>query len=504
MHGSSWLLALFKIESSTAVKSSNYYYYAKLAVTSVRGSSFCPPCTETMPEQYHAFATIQLCYPDGFYGNSIQALRLPKNTKPKHHKSTSSPTCHLSTTGLEVVRKSKAAVASLPSASTDTVAARNETIGLPDPTIPRRNSGMLGAKAGEEADPCGKPGGSIYCPAIPHSKSPPRRRCGSSVEATARAPRLQPLPSAARRQTCSVVREEENSDTRRGSGKLSHPTNHSMKQSGSSTAGCLSEVGDGHGYWDCMGRKADGGVHHNGGVRADVDQNERAVASVVLLRWVVECFVGNEDEGIVGGVPNGGHRVEVPTRISQVGDDAAGGASTFRGKGKAMNATISGPIHLVHSERKPRDSDLFPLSDIESNGKGSADTSSSPRIISSFAATSPTYLPSSRRRNSERSKEALQSIPREVRVSIGGGWERRSPPENNHRYSDLSVAHAPPGLETTNAANNEKEPGGRSSWTASRTCTTALRGESTEDVRSTTRYVLPKGSVPFSVCSTSL
>lgn len=390
----------------------------------------------------------------------------------------------------------------LPSAPTDTMAVKSETLGSPDPTIPRRHSGILGPKAGEEADPYSKPGGGRTCLVNPHSKSPLRRRRGPCVEVTARGPRLQPLPSAPRAPSCSVVCGEENLDTRHvESGHVYHTENHFMRQSISSKAGCLAGEGNGNAYWDILGKKGGGDVHHNGDVKVEVEQSEGAVTSVVLLRWAMECFVGNEDEEIIDGDSNGGHRGA--KHIGQAGDDSVGGTSTFQGK--AMNVTISGPVHLMHSERKPRDSDLFLFEDpLENDGKRSADGSNSPRksASTSFAATSPTPLAFSRSRSSERPKEVRQPLPRrELRVSVGDGRERRSPPGDNYQdsfvsdVSDVSAACSSPRQETKHAARGEDGPGRRNSWIAGRT--TASRGESAEDVKSTKRCVCGGYHFPF-------
>lgn len=436
-----------------------------------------------MPKQYHAFATIQLCYPSGFYGSSLQVLRLPPTTNRKHHgSSTSLPCRHPSKTVLEGTRKGNTATPLL-SAPVDTMAAKSETLGSPDSTTPRQKSGILGTSNPARGD--ARRGN-------PHNKNPLRRRRSPCVDVTARAPRLQPLPSAARGQPLSVVRGAENVNTRE-SGKVSFPKNRSTRPRSSSKAGCLTEVGDGNGYWDIMGRKTGGDDHHNGDVRAGVEQNESAVASVILLRWAMECFAGNEDEGVAGGASNGGRRFGAFTCNGQPGDVSVRETTAF--PGNAMNATISGPVHLMHAERKPRDGDLFLFSDPLESG---ADASDSPRKAtptSSFAATSPTpHLAFSRSRTSERPKEVGQPLARELRVSVGGGRERRSPPEGNHRDSvpsDVGVTVSPRRQETKHAASGEEGPGGRSSWAAGRP--TASRGGQTEDARSTKRYARPKG-----------
>ena len=291
---------------------------------------------------------------------------------------------------------------------------------------------------------------------------------------------------------------EEVVDTRRGPGKVCFPDNHSMSQRSSSKAGCLTDVADGNGYWDIIGRRAGGRDHRSGDVRAGVEQSESAVASVVLLRWAMECFVGNEDEGIVDGASGGGNRSGTFTGVSQAGDvDSAGGTSTLQGK--ALNATVSGPVHLMHAERKPRDSDLFVFSDpLESGGgKRSEDARNSPReaVSTSFAATSPTPLTVSHSRNSERPKEVGQPLPLHPRVSAGGGRERRPlPPGNDHRdrfASDVSVTYSPRRLGSRHAVSGEDGSGGRN---------TASRGEPTEDVGITNRYARPKrGGSTFSV-----
>ena len=454
-----------------------------------------PPCSsrgEPMPKQYHAFGTIQLCYPSGFYVNSLRVLRLPRNTNPKHHNPTTiSPSQHPSTTVLGVTRKRNAETPLL-SAPVDTMAGKGKTLVSPDSTTSRRESGVLGT---------GNPAGGDTRRVNPHSNNPLRRRRGPCVDVTARAPRLQPLPSAARGQPFSAVSGEENVDRRRGSGKASYPKARFTRQRRSrSEAGCLTEAGDGNGYWDIMGRKACGGDdHHSGDVRAGAEQSESAVASVVLLRWAMECFAGNEDEGIVDGASNGDHRFGAYTLGDRQGDDRSSvrGISAF--PGKAMNATISGPVHLMHAERKPRDGDLFLFSDpSDGGGERCADdaSNSSPRKLasaSSFAATSPAPSAFSRSRNSERPEEADKTLARELRVSVGGGRERRSPPEGSHRgsvASDVSVTFSPRRQEIKHAASGEERSGGRNSWVAGRPA--ASRGGLTEDERSAKRYAHPK------------
>lgn len=444
------------------------------------------PRTEPTLEQYHAFATIQLCYPSGFYGNSLKALRL-------------SPSCQPSTTVLRGTKKGNT-TKSLPSASADTASAKSETSGQPNASIRRRKSGVLQTEAREESDQNTNPGGRRAYGVSQHSESPLRRRRGPRLEVTARAPRLQPLPSTARGQSCSAVCGDGNRDSRRGSGEVFNPKPNSARQS-SSKAGCLPEVGNGDGYWSVMGRKGGGDVHHNCEVRSRIEQSESAVASVVLLRWAMECFSGNEDCGIVDGVSDRGCKAGVSASTGQAREDSARGTSKLQGQ--AMNATVSGPVHLMHAERKPRDTDLFLFSDpFESGGKRSADASYSPRMATStsFAATSPTPLAFSQSRNPEIPKGLGQTRPREVRVSAGDGRESRSPPESNHRdSSDISVASSPPRQETKDGASGKEGPSGRNSWIAGRT--TVSRGEWTEDVRSTKRYVCPKMRDAFTVCS---
>lgn len=456
----------------------NFSHFANSVTASLRRSPSCPSHTQSMPKQYHAFATIQLCYPSEFYGNSLQALGLPQNTNPKHHNSASSPTPHPSTTVLEETRKGNAATP-MPAAPADAMAAK-KMIGLSYPTIPIREISILGTKAEEEADANGKPVGGESRRVNSHSKSPRRRRRGPCVKVTARAPLLQPLPSAARGQPCSVVCGE-GVDSRRGPGKVSYPKKHFRRQRNSSKVGCLTDAADGNGYWDIMGRKAGGHDPHDGDVRAGVEQSESAVASVVLLRWAMECFVGNEGEG--DGVSSGGQRFGTLTSIGQAGDDdSAGGTSTFQGK--ASNAAVSGPVHLIRAERKPRDSNSFLFSDpLESGGKRSADASNSPRKVTStsFAATSPLPLAFSRSQYSERPKEVGQALPRQLRVSEGSGRERRSPSEDDHQdrfASDVSVTNSPRPEETRPAASDEEGPGGRN---------TASRGALTEDARKSKR-----------------
>eukprot|EP00752_Nemacystus_decipiens_P007273 g6510.t1 len=439
---------------------------------------------------YHAFATMQLCYPNDFYDKSLQALGLPQGTdNPKRHNSTSSPFRHCSTLSYEETTADNAATPPLASAAADTTAAESDPLGALDSTIPRRKSGVLGKS---------KPTGGNTRRSNPQSKSPLRRRRGRYEEAAARAPRLQPLRSAARGQPLSVVCGEENSDTRRGAGKALALKRRFTAQRRSSKAGCLTEVGDGNSsYWGIMGRTAGGDDRHNGDVGAGVEQSKSAVASVVLLRWAMECSAGNEGGGVVDGVSHGGHRFGSFTGIG-----TAGSASSVRGistvPGKAMNATISGPVHLMRAERKPRDSDLFVFSDpLESGAKrGGIDASDSPRRTapaSSLAATSPAPLVTSRCGSLERPEEVGRSLLREQRGAVGGGRERRPPPpEDSHRDSfgdDVSTTRSPSRQETKYEASGDEGPGGRHTWVAGRS--TRSRGEVMDDARRTKRWLAP-------------
>lgn len=230
------------------------------------------------------------------------------------------------------------------------------------------------------------------------------------VDSSTGVPRLDPLPHTERGRPCSRCDSQDRLDTRRKYGNLSpprHPAirpNMGARPASNSTVRCQPKEGEGNIYWDLLGTKH-GARACNGDVWAVVENNEMtesAVASVVLLRWAMEHNKEPEGDGTTGEGFRG-------TLFSKNGDDLHVPVARNRTpsvQGKAMNATVSGPVHLMHAARKPRDSDVFFLSDpLEGDDERSVDGSSMPRERASsigLAATSPKQLAFSHSCNFER------------------------------------------------------------------------------------------------------
>lgn len=262
----------------------------------------------------------------------------------------------------------------------------------------------------------------------------------------------------------------------------------------SSTDDCLPEAEDGSGYWDLLGRKQGGSAFHRG-IGAWGEQTESAVGSVVLLRWAMDCFLGNEDDGIAGELTLEGQKAATLTDGGQEGRVPVAGSSSAASQGRAMNATMSGPVHLMHSERKPRDSDLFLFSDPpESGGKYSENENSSPTQragnTTTFAATSPTPLTLPHSRNSEMPTSChpiSRGLKLTTREDSGGRGQSHQGSDHDRSVADTGVAsssHAErPALYATSGENGS---GGRKSWGATRTV--ASTRDSTDGTTGRKRY----------------
>ena len=309
---------------------------------------------------------------------------------------------------------------------------------------------------------------------------PRRRRHAPGTDVPTRALQLRPLDSGARGNPRRL-------GAQRGSTKLDNATiaptmpTLAVRQGTRSTAGCLPEVEDGNGYWDLLGRRQ-GGSAFDDGVEAVAEQTESAVGSVVLLRWAVECFLGNEDDGIAGEPPLAGEKVAALAEGVQEGRVPAVGTSAAAIQGRAMNATVSGPVHLMHSERKPRDSDLFSFSDPPEGGsEHSENGSSSPRqgVNTPFAATSPTPVMRSRSHHSESLADG-RPLSRGLRLPTGedDGGKRRSQAgsDKGHSASNAGLTSSNPKESAKNAAGGEERYGGKR--------------ESTDNMTVPTRYEL--------------
>lgn len=361
-------------------------------------------------EQYHAFETIRVCYPSDFFSESLQALGLPHQRRQRpthHHNPTDSRTDHPSAAGLEPCGKSRQTASVTPAAATSATASSGVRIS-PDQRTKRKN-GIEGAGAsgvrfsrgevrGGTAEHSGKPSKSRAQLLGPRVRSPPLfRRSVRGVETSTGVPRLDPLPRKEISRQCPRC-DQGRFDTRRKSANLS-PSKHSAiqpkmgsGQASSSTARCLPKEGEGNIYWDLLGTKQGAGTC-DGDVWAVVENSEMtksAVASVVLLRWAMEYAMELGGDGSTGG----GSRATLLNKNSDVPRVQVARSRTPSVQGKAMNATVSGPIHLMHAARKPRDSDLFLLSGPLETGDERSDLGRSiarknvSRI--GFASTSPT------------------------------------------------------------------------------------------------------------------
>jgi len=339
-----------------------------------------------------------------------------------------------------------------------------KTLKPPDRTTRRRKSGVLGPNVtgGNRGDLPDAPDGGV----------PRRRRHSPGPDVSTRALQLRPLASEVRGNPRQV-------GAQRGSRKPNDLETASTtptlagRQEKSSTDGCLSEPEDGSGYWDWLGRKHGSRSCHNN-AEAGSEQTESALGSVMLLRWAMECFLGNEDDGIAGELSIVGQKPAALTENGQEERVPAAGSSAAVNQGRAMNATISGPVHLMHSERNPRESDLFLFSDpSESAGENNTSSPRQSESTSPFAATSPTPLTLSQSRSLERLTDR-RSISRGLKRATGedSGGKRRSDQGSDHdrSVSDTGVISSNRAEEPAmNAAGGEDGSGERKSWVASRT-----------------------------------
>ncbi|CBN77147.1 expressed unknown protein [Ectocarpus siliculosus] len=231
----------------------------------------------------------------------------------------------------------------------------------------------------------------------------------------------------------------------------------------SKPAGYEIDLADGNGYWDLLGGNRGRGHGGDDGVLAG-ELAESAVASVVLLRWAMECVVANDGEG---GAEDGDGVVPVTTAprdglTADDGDPAKAPVAEDRTpgmQGEAVSATAKGQVRLAKSTRKPRDSDRFSFSgSLETklaSHQGEGDCRGPRNVIGnkSFAATCPSLSESSCNRERLRDKKPL---PRGLPLSGGGrgggrggggggggGWkgEEQQPPEGDRgRPADGIVA----------------------------------------------------------------
>lgn len=364
-------------------------------------------------DQYHAFETIRVCYPRGFFNESLQALGLSRrrNSGPNGpHDPTVARTDHPSTVGLGSCSRSTKTTTLTPATATAT-AASGGVLSSQNGTTINRNYGtggggtggvhFLGAGAiGEGVERSGMLVRSKPRLLGPRSRSPPLlRRRGRGVGTPTSAPRLDPMPCAARGRPCPGCDSQDHFDTRRRSGDLS-PSRHpiirpqlsSLRQASSGTVRYPPEEGERNSYWDILGKYRNGTCH--GDVRAVVENSEMAesaVASVVLLRWAMEYLKEQERNSS----PGGGCRARSFNGKGEAPHSPMENSRSPSVKPKAMNATVSGPVHLMHAARKSKDSDLFLLPhSLESGNERSEDGSTSPRerVNIGFAATNPASL----------------------------------------------------------------------------------------------------------------
>lgn len=285
-----------------------------------------------------------------------------------------------------------------------------------------------------------------------HSKSPPLLPLSDTgVGTSISAARLDPLPSAVTGRPCPGCDTRNHFDTLRGSGDQSPSRDPSIRpklvlgQTSNSTVGCLPKAGEGNSYWDILGAKVADGTCH-GDVRAAVENSEMAensVASVVLLRWAMEYVLEHEGDGNI----DGGCRDRLLTDDGEDPHVPVAGSRDPCIQGEAMNATIPGPVHLMHSARKPRDSDLFLLSGpLESGNKRSEDSNMSPRERAriGFAATSPTSSAFSRTCNFGRHQDHKSA------TEDGDGREG----DCNRVVSDIGENSSAPGEEPKSTARD--------------------------------------------------
>ncbi|CAB1112283.1 unnamed protein product [Ectocarpus sp. CCAP 1310/34] len=275
----------------------------------------------------------------------------------------------------------------------------------------------------------------------------------------------------------------------------------------SKSVGYEKDLADGNGYWDLLGENCCRGHGLDDGVLAG-ELAESAVASVVLLRWAMECIVANDGEG---GAEDGDGVVPGTTAprngLTTADDDEPAKApvaedGTPSMQGKAVSATATGQVRLAHSARKPRGSDRFSFSgSLErkcANHHGEGDCRGPRKAIGnkSFAASCPSLSESSCNRERLRDKKPF---PRELPLSGGrrggdggggggggGGWkgEEQQPPEGDRGRpaGGIVVTSPSPGDEA------KKDERHREGWRDGRTPrvagkSTASGDEPVEDMR---------------------
>ncbi|CAM9137443.1 unnamed protein product [Ectocarpus sp. 13 AM-2016] len=445
---------------------------------------------------YHALATIRLCYPSGFFCKSLVALRLQHGCQPNPSQSGNKALLSPTRTAAAAAAAAAAAITTAPCDDVQTVR---------DRTMSRRNGG----RGGGGSDDCGsiKAEGGGEATRLKNASStllfrspPPLHRYSLGVKACTRAPQLRPLPAAAR----------ENAYRRPGKlpfSKRSHvgPILVSKQACESKPVGYEIDLAGGNGYWDLLGGNRGRGHDGDDDVLAG-ELAESAVASVVLLRWAMECIAANDGKG---GAEDGDGVVPGTTAprdgfTTADDDDPAkapvGKDRTTSTQGEAVSATATGQVRLAHSARKPRDSNRFSFSgsleERRASHHGEGDCRGPRKAIGnkSFAATCPSLSESSCNRERLRDKKPL---PRELPLSGGrrgggggggGVGEEQQPPEGDRGRpaGGIVVTSPSPGDETNKDARH------REGWRDGRTPTVAGKGTASGDEPAEDMRTVPK------------
>lgn len=250
-------------------------------------------------QQYHAFGAIRLCYPKGFFDDSLQALRIQENTETP----TTSPN-KLSKTSSDNAEKDHpraAAVAGAGAAAAGaSAAAANEVLG-PVSINQRTDSGAAGDDRGSRLEVEKERWMLSNMPWADLGSHDSSKR-QAAEEALAHA-RLQPLPAVRGPRFGGSVRR--GSRSRKSSLKRPGPTPHHAV--GAREKG----VHVGNGYWDLVG----GNTGLQGKAVERREEVATATASVVLLRWAMEDRrVDDEDVDVSeGGVESVGENEWEPS-----------------------------------------------------------------------------------------------------------------------------------------------------------------------------------------------
>lgn len=232
-------------------------------------------CPDVYCQQYHAFGAIRLCYPKGFFHDSLQALRILESIETPNSSSDK-----LSKTSDNAEKDHPRALVAGKMASASSSSATHEILGPVG--VPQRTESGAAVGGGVARLKMEKERWMLSSMPWADLGSHDSSKRQAAEDALAHA-RLQPLPAVRVPRVGGPARRgSRKSSLRRPGPTLHHAVGTREK-----------DINVGNGYWDFVGGKT--------GLRGKaVEQREEvatATASVVLLRWAMEEKGG--DEGVV-------------------------------------------------------------------------------------------------------------------------------------------------------------------------------------------------------------